>query len=390
MRTYKCRRKKAIWQVFSILIVVALLALICPLPAFCQADNGSDALRQIGRVFAKIAKEASPSVVQIQGERTVSPSNPKSSKWPFDDFFKHYKHDFDYYYFYPYPLEPPLFGRRSQPRAVAQGCGFIVSQNGYILTAEFVVGRADKIKVKLADRREFEAKVIGTDRETGIAVLKINADKLPFLELGDSDALQVGDWVVAVSSPFGPGHPFASGMVTAKGRSGLGFVGYEDFIQTDAAITLGSGGGPLLNLEGYVVGINCAIVARAQSERVSFAISINMARFAYEQLVEHGKIQRGFLGVSIQDVNADMAKALGLKDAVVVTDVIEDSAAEKAGIRRNDVIVELNGQPLKSANELRTRIAVRKPGTQIEVIVLRDGKQVTFTVTLGTRPLKSN
>jgi len=392
MRTYNCRQEKAIWHFCLLPAFFLVLPLIFPPPALAQTDSGIDALRQISKVFAQIAKDASPAVVQIETERTANLDRPEGWVPPFDPPFGHffgepfYEHGRNYYYFFR-PQDPPL--RLPQPRFYArgEGSGFIVSGDGYIITAEFVVGRTEKIKVKLADKREFEAKVIGTDRETGIAVLKINADKLPFLELGDSDALAVGDWVVALSSPFGPGHPFAGGMVTAKGRSGLDFTGYQDFIQTDAAITSGSGGGPLLNLDGKVVGINCAIVVRLQPERVSFAIPINMAKFAYEQLVEHGKIERGFLGVSIQDVSPDMAKALGLKDAegVLVSDVIEDSAAEKAGLKRQDVIVELNGQPMQSANQLRIRIGLLKPGTQVELVVLRDGKRETFAVTLGQR-----
>jgi len=179
--------------------------------------------------------------------------------------------------------------------------------------------------------------------------------------------------------------------VTAKGRSGLGLATYEGFIQTDAAMTVGDGGGPLLNLDGKVVGINVAITDKDPGGRISFAIPINMAKFVYEQLIEHGTIERGFLGVSIQDVSPEMAKALGLKDAsgAVVSQVVEGSAAEKAGIRTHDVIIELNGQPVQSASQLRARVGVLKPGTQIEIVVLRDGKRETFSVTLGKRsPLR--
>jgi serine protease Do len=404
MRTYNCTQKQAIWQFFLLSALLFVLPLIGPLPAFGQADSRIEALREIGKVFAQIADKARPAVVQVLVEKSATSYNLEIPNWPFVqphpgyfggpfDFGQggpFHRDDDSYYYFFR-PQEPPL--RLPQPKSYqrCEGSGFIVSKDGHILTTWHVVEGAKTIKVKLADKRELEAKIIGTDSETDIAVLRIDADDLPFLELGDSDALAVGDWVVAANSPFGLGHPFSGGMVTAKGRSGLGLATYEDFIQTDVAITVGDGGGPLLNLDGKVAGINVAVTDKGPGGRVSFAIPINTAKFVYEQLIEHGMIERGFLGVSIQDVSPDMAEALGLKDAggAVVSQVVEDSAAEKAGIKRHDVIVELNGLPVTSANELRTRIALLKPGTQIEVILLRDGKRVTFAVTLGRRsPLR--
>jgi serine protease Do len=404
MRTYNCTQKQAIWQFFLLSALLFVLPFISPLPAFGQADSRIEALREIGKVFAQIAEKARPAVVQVLVEKSATSYNLEIPNWPFVqphpgyfggpfDFGQGgpFQCDDDSYYYFFRPQEPPL--RLPQPKSYqrCEGSGFIVSKDGHILTTGHVVEEAKTIKVKLADKRELEAKIIGTDSETDIAVLRIDADDLPFLELGDSDALAVGDWVVAVNSPFGLGHPFSGGMVTAKGRSGLGLATYEDFIQTDVAITVGDGGGPLLNLDGKVAGINVAVTDKGPGGRVSFAIPINTAKFVYEQLIEHGMIERGFLGVSIQDVSPDMAEALGLKDAggAVVSQVVEDSAAEKAGIRRHDVIVELNGRSVTSANELRTRIALLKPGTQIEVILLRDGKRVTFAVTLGRRsPLR--
>ncbi len=396
MRIYSCRQKKAISRILLLPAFLFVLPLICPLPAFGQTDSRIESLRQIGKVFAQIAEKARPAVVQVLVEKSATSYNLEIPRWPFVQPYPRYfggsfHRDEDSYYYFFRPQDPPL--RLPQPRSYqrGEGSGFIISKDGHILTTAHVVDGAKTIKVKLADRREFEAKIVGADSETDIAVLKIDADNLPFLELGDSDALAVGDWVVAVNSQFGLGHPFSGGMVTAKGRSGLGLATYEDFIQTDAAITVGDGGGPLLNLDGKVVGINVAITDKGRGGRMSFAIPINTAKFVYEQLIERGMIERGFLGVSIQDVSPDMAKALGLKDAAgaIVSEIVEDSAAEKAGIKQHDVIVELNGRPLRSANELRTRIAILKPGTQIEVVVLRDGKRATFTVTLGRRsPLR--
>jgi len=392
MQVYSCRQKKAISQIFVLPALLFVLPLVCPPSAFGQSDSRIESLRQIGKVFAEIAEKARPAVVQVVTERSASSYILEVTRWPFLQPYPRYfggpfHRDEDSYYYFFRPQDPPL--RLPQPKSYqrGEGSGFIVSKDGHILTAAHVVDGAKTIKVKLSDRREFEAKLVGSDSETDIAVLKIDADSLSFLELGDSDALAVGEWVVAVSSQFGLGHPFSGGMVTAKGRSGLSFAGYQDFIQTDAAITLGSGGGPLLNLDGQVVGINVAITDKDPGGRVSFAIPINTAKFVYEQLIEHGTIERGFLGVSIQDVSPDMAKALGLKDAAgaVVSQVVEDSAAEKAGIKAHDVIIELNGQPLQSAGQLRARVGILKPGTQVEVVVLRDGKRKTFTVTLGKR-----
>jgi len=233
----------------------------------------------------------------------------------------------------------------------------------------------------------FKAKIIGTDPETDLAVIKIGAGNLPSLQLGDSDALRVGEWVVAMTGPIGLSHPFAPGIVTAKGRSGLGLAAYEDFIQTDVAITVGSGGGPLLNLDGKVVGINTAIKDDRPSARISFAIPINMAKVVCKELVLTGKVERAFLGVQIADVTRELADALGLEDTkgAFVSEVVESSAAHKAGIQNHDVIVELNGILLKSANDLRIRVALLKPGTRVELVVLRDGKWRAFDVMLGSR-----
>ena len=396
MRTCNCTQKKAISHIFVLPALLFVLPLIDALPAFGQTDSRVESLREIGKVFAEIAEKSRPAVVQVVTEKSATSKTSEIPRWPFVQPYPRYfggpsHRDEDSYYYFFRPQDPPL--RLPQPKSYqrSEGSGFIVSKAGHILTTGHVVEGAKTIKVKLADRREFDAKIVGADSETDIAVLKIEADNLPFLELGDSDALAVGDWVVAVSSQFALGHPFSGGMVTAKGRSGLGLATYEGFIQTDAAITVGDGGGPLLNLDGKVVGINVAITDKDRGGRVSFAIPINTAKFVYEQLIEHGMIERGFLGVSIQDVSPDMAKALGLKDAggAVVSQVVEDSAAEKAGIKVDDVIVEFNGQPLQSAGQLRARVGILKPGTQIEIVVLRDGKRVTFAVTLGKRsPLR--
>jgi serine protease Do len=391
MEIYNCRQRKAVAPFVFVPALASVLLLACPLPARGETHSNVDALRQIGKTFAQIAEKAAPAVVRIEAERRVALNRSRPWKWPSSqpfgfNFGQPFGRDDNYYYFFP-PHEPWPDMPKPGSRQRSVGCGFIVSEDGYILTNEHVVHEARNVSVKLADKREFEAEIVGTDPATDIAVLKIEAANLPVLPLGDSDALEVGEWVVAVSSPWVAGHPFAAGMVTAKGKSGFGMVDYENFIQTDAAITIGQGGGPLLNLDGKVVGINTAIVDEGRRGRISLAIPINMAKAIYEQLIDSGTVDRGFLGVSIQDVDRDMAAALGLKEArgAVVAHVMEDSAAEKAGVKAHDVIIELNGEPVQSASELRHRIALLKPGTQVELTVLRNEERKSFTATLGKR-----
>jgi len=256
------------------------------------------------------------------------------------------------------------------------------------------VDGARKIDVKLADGRKFEAEIVGTDPDTNIAVLKIEANNLPVLKLGDSDSLEVGDWVVGISNTMGLGHALAYGLVTAKGRM-LGVATLEDLVQTSINLQIGDSGGPLLDLDGNVVGINFAMMGE-RGMGVSFAIPAGTAKDIYKQLIKTGAVERGFLGIALKDVDTEMAKALNLEttEGVVVTNVIKDSAAEKAGMKSYDVIVEFNGEPVESASRFILRVAAMKPETQADVVILRDGQRQNLTVTLGKRPspreLRSN
>ncbi|GAI88674.1 unnamed protein product, partial [marine sediment metagenome] len=248
-------------------------------------------------------------------------------------------------------------------------------------------GEADKVIVHLADERELEAKIIGSDADSEVAVIKIDADNLAFLELADSDVTEVGEWVLAIGNPFGLSHTVTAGIVSAKGRS-IGLTEYENFIQTDAAINRGNSGGPLLNLDGKVVGINTAIVGASGNIGIGFAIPSNMAKSVYEQLVESGTVVRGILGVYIMELEPDLAKSLGLDEetkGVAISRVTKDSAAEKAGLKRYDVVVEFEGKKVEKANEFRNRIAMQKPGTRVKIVVLRDGKPKTLFVKLGEK-----
>ena len=390
MQTLSFKQNKSTLRYFAISFPLVLLILITLQPAFAQDTNSIDTLRQIGKTFTKIAGKASPAVVGIKAEKTIT-YYPTIPDWPFSDPFDPFEDDFF-----------DRFFRRRSPRErsperkyqqVAQGSGFIISPDGYILTSNHLVGEADKVIVKLRDKSEIEAVVKGRDPDSDVAVIKIERKDLAYLKLADSDALEVGEWVLAIGNPFGLSHTVTAGIVSAKGRSGFRLATYEDFIQTDAAINPGNSGGPLLNLDGKVVGINTFIISRSGGNMgIGFAIPINMAKAISKELIDTGKVVRGFLGVvNPETVTPEMAAALGLEDTkgVLIPHVIEDSAAEKAGLKHNDIIVELNGQPLEKASELLNRVAALRPGTKVKMVVIRDGKRKTLTVELGERPPKA-
>jgi serine protease Do len=252
-----------------------------------------------------------------------------------------------------------------------------------------VVGDVDKITVVLKDERTFNAKLIGTDPESEVALIKIEGDNFPVLPMGDSSKIEIGDWVIAVGNPFGLSETVTVGVISAVGRNNMHIAAYEDFIQTDAAINPGNSGGPLLNLDGQVIGINTAIVSESGGYMgIGFAIPINMARSIQEQLKKGGKVSRGYMGLYAQDVDADMAEGLGLKEAagVVVATVEKGSPAAKAGVQLHDVILAINGKKIKSYDAFRNEVALLAPGSRARLDILRDGKPVELTVKLGERP----
>jgi len=258
-----------------------------------------------------------------------------------------------------------------------------VSADGYILTNNHVVEKADEVTVTLLDKEEFKAKVVGTDPKTDIALIKIDTSKkLPFVSLGDSEKLEVGEWVVAIGNPFGLGHTVTTGIVSAKGRI-IGSGPYDDFIQTDASINPGNSGGPLFNLKGEVVGINTAIIQGGQG--IGFATPIQLAKSVLEQLKDKGKVTRGWLGVYIQRLTPDVAEKLGVpgKRGALVSDVTKDGPAEKAGIKSGDVILAFNGKEIKDEHELPAAVASTQPGKKVDVKVVRDGKEVVIPVTIA-------
>ena len=386
MQIISVKQKRTSLRYFFTSVPLVLLLLLALFPAFGQ-DKDTDSieiLRKMGKAFANIAEKASPAVVGIRATQLVT---EEYSRWPFGDPFHEDFDDILEHFFGPsMPRRRP--SQRAVPKPV-QGSGFIVSADGYILTNNHVVEKAEKVTVTLRDGRDFEAELVGTDPETEVAVIKIKAENVPYLELADSDNLEVGEWVIAIGNPFGLNHTVTAGIVSAKGRSGLSFAGhapeFQDFIQTDAAINFGNSGGPLINLDGDVVGINTAIMGPGGNIGIGFAIPINMAKFIYTQLVEGGKIVRGALGVAIRDLDPDVAEYLNIDTTkgVLITEVAEGSAAEKAGMKRYDVVVEFNGEKVEAVNEFRSRVATLKPGTKVKIVVVRNGKQKTLYAELG-------
>jgi serine protease Do len=308
--------------------------------------------------FTSLAKELTPAVVNIKVtkvEKTGSPW-PNDSQGPFGGFFDH----------------PRFHGNRPVQGA---GSGVIINAEGTILTNNHVVEGAKEVTVTLADKQEFKAEVVGRDPKTDLAVLKVNAGKnLPAANLGDSDQLQVGDWVLAVGNPFGLGNTVTSGIVSAKGRV-IGAGPYDDFIQTDASINPGNSGGPLFNMKGEIVGINTAIISSGQG--IGFAIPVNTARPLIPQLVAKGKVTRGYLGVNIQGISPELAGALKLADVkgTLVADVVPGGPADEAGIKRGDVIVGFDGKTVHGSNELPAMVAATPVDREVKVTVVRDGKE---------------
>ncbi len=357
-----------------LLIMTCCATLVCG----CHAeDRDVAALRRTGEAFVQIAEEVTPAVVSIRVEQTVDVqqrSGPLGGEVP--DLFE--------YFFGPqlrrgFPQQSPR-----QRRRMGQGSGFIITEDGYILTNNHVVNDADSIIVTLQDGREFDAELVGTDPETEVALIRIeDEDSLPIVKLGNSDALQVGEWAIAVGNPFGLQETVTVGIISATGRS-VGITDYENFIQTDAAINPGNSGGPLLNINGEVVGINTAIYSQSGGYMgIGFAIPINMAMTIKEALIKDGKVQRSLIGIYLQRLTPELAESFGLDstDGILISQVSEDSAASEAGIQAGDIILELNEQPAGKLSSFRNRVAATPPGTDITLTVLRDGERKTFTLT---------
>lgn len=363
-------------------IWVSAVLMICTVSFAAEDTNGIETLRKASRAFSEVAQKATPAVVAVQVETVVRTSSGFMGS-PFDDdFFERF-------------FGPRQRGRQPQQqerRRRGQASGFIVSEDGYVLTNHHVIDRADTITIKMGDGRTFEGvELVGSDEKADVALLKIkDVQGLPYLELGDSEDLYVGEWVVAIGNPFGLTETLTVGVVSAKGRkvSRPDEDVYQDFIQTDAAINPGNSGGPLLTLDAKVVGINTAIITGTGGYMgVGLAVPINMASLIKNQLVATGRIERGYLGISMQDLSPEFREFFSLetRGGVLIMDVGKDSPAEKAGLKKDDIIIRIDGRNVSEQNEIRNLIGFTAPGTEIEILVVRDGKELRIKATVGTR-----
>ena len=337
--------------------------------AFSDSPDASYPLSpsQAVPTLAPMLKNVLPGVVNISTQSTIAVQQHPMMN---DPFFRRFA---------------PQMPKERQTQGI--GSGVIVdAKNGYIITNNHVIASADTIFVTLHNKQKLKAKLIGTDVETDIAVLQVEASNLSSIPLGDSDKLQVGDFAVAIGNPFGLSHTVTSGMISALGRTDLGIEGYENFIQTDASINPGNSGGALIDLRGRLIGINSAILAPSGGNiGISFSIPINMAQKIMHQLLEHGEIKRGLLGVQIQDLGSDLAEAMDLKGirGALVSRVTPKSAAEKAGIRAGDVIVAVNGKKITGASSLRTNIGLKRVGEQVNIDFYRNQQRMTVKAQIG-------
>ena len=348
-------------------LTVALAA--APLPAAMPPAVGDTPLPTL----APMIKKVSPAVVNVATRGTIRERGAQNPLLD-DPFFRRF---FDV---------PPDTGPRERPFQSA-GSGVIFdARNGYIVTNAHVVENASEITVTLQDGRDLKAEIVGADTPSDVAVLKVKADGLAQIALGDSSRVEVGDFAVAIGNPFGLQHTVTSGIISGLSRSGINPDGYEDFIQTDASINPGNSGGALVNLRGELIGINTAILSRSGGNiGIGFAIPVNMAHSVMEQLIKYGTVKRGQLGVSMYTVTPDIAHSLGLPSAVgaLVSQVVEGSPAERAGIRTGDVITSVNGQPVKSNSELRNTIGLLRVGDKVDIGLVRDGKPVRVTAVIA-------
>lgn len=360
---------------FSLLSSIAVAASF-PTVSYCLESP----VRELERDFTKVAKQATPAVVSIQVKAVAKNkySFRQGDTYEFNYPFELFDDDF---------LNRLFGGRKNESQAVlGQASGFLISADGTILTNNHVVQNASEIVAILNDGREFKAKVIGKDPSTDLAIIKIDGHDLPFITLGDSEKLEVGQWVVAIGNSLGLQATLTVGVVSAKGRNNLDVARFEDFIQTDAAINQGNSGGPLINLDGKVVGINTAIATNYGGYMgVGFAIPSNMAKQIIDQILNDGKVTRGSIGVYLQRVDNDLAHAFDLTrpEGALIADVIKGSAAEKAGLKPGDIIMKYNEQQVDNIATLRNAIALMKPGTKVTLTILRDKKQMQLPVEIG-------
>ena len=372
-------KRRNIVSVLAVVLAAVLITGVIALQTGCEKIRGGTTVVGFPHSLADLVEKVRPAVVNISTVSTVRiPGSPfrhffgPDNEGPFGDFFGRF------------------FGEIPDRELKQQslGSGFIVDKDGYIITNNHVVEGADEIKVRLADGREFKAKVIGRDQKTDIALIKISSmfKDLPALPLGDSDKMRVGDWVLAIGNPFGLEETVTHGIISATGRV-IGSGPYDNFLQTDAPINPGNSGGPLINLSGEVIGINSAIVSGGQG--IGFAIPAAVARKIIPQLKDKGKVTRGWVGVSVQNITPEIAQAMGLKDTVgaLVGEVTPGGPAEAAGMKGGDVIVSFNGKEVRKMSDLPIVVAETPPGKSVEVKVIRNSKEMTMTIKVAEMPV---
>jgi serine protease Do len=371
-------------QKIKFLLSLTLSVFVCttfPLSAELGDANGAS----LSRGFSRIAKKAMPAVVFIESQVTKDNSAAvKKKQNPSENPFDYFNDDFlNHFFGFPRDDKP------KKPETV-RGSGFVVSQDGYIVTNNHVVENATKITVTFYGGRKIIATVIGTDPKTDLAVIKIDEKNLPTIAFGNSDSLEVGDWAIAVGNPFGLEATVTVGVVSAKGRNQLHITDFEDFIQTDAAINPGNSGGPLLNVDGEVIGINTAIVSGSGGYMgIGFAIPSNMATRIIDQLVKSGSVTRGFLGVTMQPIDEELARYYKLDrvTGALVADIVKGSPADAAGLKQEDIILSYNSLPVDNLSGFRNAVAMMTPGTQLNLKVFRDGKIKDIKVTIAKQPV---
>lgn len=366
-------------QFFQLVVVCAQDSAVSVLDSkkLVRATEFSDAMKELVRV-------SRPTVVSISSTKHIARRKaPDQRQKQLPDSFPHDLFDNEFFERF-FDFEYPKGGHYQR----GLGSGVIVRKEGYILTNNHVVGDADEVNVTLADKRSLPAKVVGIDRLTDLAVLKIEADPLPYSQLGDSTKTEVGEWVLAIGSPFGLDQTVTCGIISAKGRAQIGITAYEDFLQTDAAINPGNSGGPLVNLKGEIIGINTAIASGTGGYAgVGFSIPSHQARGVLESILKEGRVIRGWLGAVIQDLTPELAKSFGYDhhEGVLIDDVIPKSPAEVAGLRPGDIVTLLNRNSILNANQFRNAIAAIRPNTKADIDVMRKGKSIRLTVTVGSQ-----
>jgi len=367
--------RKGFYRKLSSVFLAAMVLVMVPSWGCSAASKNAAPIstaKDLGQAFVEVAKKVLPSVVSIRSERTVTIDSFGKDFFkgtPFEDFFK------------GHGGAPP-----SKQKQMGEGSGVIVDAKGYILTNYHVVGEADKLTVRFFDGREFKATIQGTDPKTDLAVVHVEAESLPVATLGDSDKLQVGEWAIAIGSPFGLQETVTVGVISAKGRSGLGTGTYEDFIQTDASINPGNSGGPLVNIEGEVVGINAMIIQPGQG--IGFAIPINLAKTIMADLITNKKVTRPWVGIGLQDLTEDLVKSFNLKDkeGTLINQVFEGSPAEKVGLKAGDIVMEVDGVKVKNSQDLVKEVLKKKVGQNIRLGIIREGKTMEIPVTTAQMP----